>query len=122
MNLEQLRNHCLAKQGVTEDTPFDADTLVFRVGNKIFLFTGFDNTDPFHFSVKNTPEQVIALKEAHSAIVDGWHLNKQHWYRVLCDGSLSNDYLLSLADISYQLIFQSLPLKTRQSITECSAI
>ena len=120
MNLEILRDYCLSKPAVTEDTPFDAETLVFRVGGKIFLFTGFDNKDPFHYSVKNTPEQVIALQAEHSSIVPAWHLNKTHWMRVLCDGSLQDNFLLSLVDTSYQLIFDSLPLKQRKAILELS--
>ena len=113
MNLEILREYCLAKPFVTEDTPFDEDTLVFRIGGKIFLFTGFDNANPFHFSVKNTPEQVIALQESHSGIVPAWHLNKQHWFRVLCDGSLPDSFLFGLIDFSHDLIYSSLPRKVR---------
>jgi predicted DNA-binding protein (MmcQ/YjbR family) len=121
VNLESLRTYCLSKPAVTEDTPFDEETLVFRVGGKIFLFTGFDNADPFHFSVKNTPEQVIALQEQYAAIVPAWHLNKQHWFRVLCDSSLSDTHLKELIDVSYSLIFNSLPVKVRKEITEQSA-
>jgi len=31
MNIEQIRDYCLAKKGATEDFPFDQDTLVFKV-------------------------------------------------------------------------------------------
>ena len=40
MNIEELREFCLSKKGVTEDFPFGEDTLVFKVTGKIFLLTG----------------------------------------------------------------------------------
>ena len=43
MHIEQLRNFCIAKKGVTEHFPFDAVTLVFKVKGKMFLLTGLDS-------------------------------------------------------------------------------
>jgi predicted DNA-binding protein (MmcQ/YjbR family) len=31
MNIEDFRDYCIAKKGVTEETPFGPDTLVFKV-------------------------------------------------------------------------------------------
>ena len=42
MDLETFREYCLAKKGVTEELPFDPDTLVYKVMGKIFALTGFD--------------------------------------------------------------------------------
>ena len=42
MTLAYFRDYCLAKPGVTEDTPFDEDTLCFRVGGKIFSITSIN--------------------------------------------------------------------------------
>ena len=36
MNLEEFREYCLAKPKATESTTFGPDTLVFKVGGKIF--------------------------------------------------------------------------------------
>ena len=41
MNLEEFRKYCLSKKGVSEDFPFGEDTLVFKVGGKIFAITSF---------------------------------------------------------------------------------
>jgi predicted DNA-binding protein (MmcQ/YjbR family) len=35
MNIEEIRNHCLAKPAVTEGVPFGQDVLVFKVMNKV---------------------------------------------------------------------------------------
>jgi predicted DNA-binding protein (MmcQ/YjbR family) len=36
MNIEEIRDHCLAKPGVTEGFPFEEDVLVFKVMDKVF--------------------------------------------------------------------------------------
>ena len=40
LNIESIRNYCLAKPGVEEGFPFDEETLVFKVYDKIFLLMG----------------------------------------------------------------------------------
>lgn len=42
MNIEDLRLWCLEKAGVTESLPFGDDTLVFKVGTKMFLLANLD--------------------------------------------------------------------------------
>ena len=54
MNIEELREYCLSLKGVTEDFPFDATTLVFKVGGKMFCLT--DLEDKLSINVKNDPE------------------------------------------------------------------
>ena len=47
MNIEEIRDHCLAKPGVTEGFPFDETTLVFKVMNKMFALTGLEGDPPY---------------------------------------------------------------------------
>ncbi|MGZ3836053.1 MAG: MmcQ/YjbR family DNA-binding protein, partial [Mucilaginibacter sp.] len=61
MNIEEIRDHCLAKPGVTEGLPFGEDTLVFKVGEKIFLLISI--ADSTHFNVKCDPELAVELRE-----------------------------------------------------------
>ena len=42
MHIEEFRDYCLSKKGVTEQFPFDNVTLVFKVMGKIFALTGLD--------------------------------------------------------------------------------
>ena len=35
MNIEEIRDYCIAKPGVSEGFPFDESTLVFKVMNKV---------------------------------------------------------------------------------------
>ena len=52
--LEQIREYCLSKPGVTEDMKW-GDHLVFSVGLKMFAIFGLDQT-PINASFKTDPE------------------------------------------------------------------
>ena len=42
MNIEEYREHCIGKPGVTEGFPFDLNTLVFKVMGKVFALTNVE--------------------------------------------------------------------------------
>lgn len=75
MDIEQLRDYCLAKPGVEEGFPFGENTLVFKVKGKIFLLTGLINR-PLQFNVKCNPEKAIQLRETFPAVAPGFHEQK----------------------------------------------
>ena len=107
MNIEEFREYCIAKPGVTEEFPFDESTLVFKVMGKIFALT--DLVDEFSLNLKCDPERAIALREQYAAIQPGYHMNKAHWNSVKMDGSLSQKLILELIDHSYDLVVDKLP-------------
>ena len=116
MNIEQLRNHALAKPGVTEDQPFGDDVLALRVGGKIFALVALQAV-PLRVNLKCDPEEAIRLRELHAAILPGYHMNKQHWNTVLLDGTLKPSLVISMMDASYALILASLPKALRTSLS-----
>ncbi|HEK19199.1 MULTISPECIES: MmcQ/YjbR family DNA-binding protein [unclassified Mucilaginibacter] len=113
MHIEDLRDYCLAKPGVTESFPFGEDILVFKVGDKVFLLTGLNDHS---FNVKCDPEKAIELREQFSEVMPGFHMNKKHWNTVRTDGSLTNKQLKEMIDHSYELVFAALPKKVREEI------
>ncbi|GAB5523880.1 MAG: MmcQ/YjbR family DNA-binding protein [Roseivirga sp.] len=116
MYIDEFRDYCLSKKGVTETTPFGPDTLVFRVMNKMFAVTGIDT---FEFvNLKCDPERAAELREEYEGIRPGWHMNKKHWNSVMCDGSISDQMIREFTDHSYDLIVQSLPKKVREEWAE----
>lgn len=116
MNIEELRSYCLSKRGATESFPFGSDTLVFKVGGKIFLLTGLDS-HPLSFNAKCDPEQAVTLREQYpNSIFPGYHMNKKHWNTVQVDTELPESQLQRLIDHSYDLVIGSLSKKTRESI------
>jgi predicted DNA-binding protein (MmcQ/YjbR family) len=114
MNIEELREHCLQLQGVTEDFPFGEDTLVFRVGGKMFLLIGLSEAN--RFNVKCDPELAVELRDRYSEVKPGFHMNKTHWNTVHIDGQLTDKQLCEMMDHSYDLILKSLPKKTQEEI------
>ncbi|MGZ3753384.1 MAG: MmcQ/YjbR family DNA-binding protein [Mucilaginibacter sp.] len=114
MNIEEIRDHCLAKPGVTEGLPFGEDTLVFKVGEKIFLLISI--TDSTHFNVKCDPELAVELRERHTEVQPGYHMNKKHWNTIYTEGSLTRRQLSEMIDHSYDLVLKSLPKSIRENI------
>lgn len=115
MNIEEFYAYCLQKKGVSEQFPFDEHTLVFKVGTKIFALT--DITDFKSINLKCNPEWAIELREQYTAVQSGYHMNKKHWNTILLFSDLDDQLLKELIDHSYNLVFNSLPKKTRDEIT-----
>jgi predicted DNA-binding protein (MmcQ/YjbR family) len=116
MNIEELREYCMDKKHVTESFPFDNETLVFKVMNKMFALTGI-NSNPVSVNLKCDPEKAIALREEYSCVLPGYHMNKQHWNTVIVDGSVSDKLVMEWIDDSYNLIVASLPKRVREQMS-----
>lgn len=112
MNIEDIRDYCLAKKGTTEGFPFDEDTLVFKIGGKMFLLMSI-SSNPVEFNVKSQPEKALELRETYSSIYPAFHMNKTHWNSVRCDNSIPRKLIFELIDTSYSLVVNSLPKKLR---------
>ncbi|MFI5155922.1 MAG: MmcQ/YjbR family DNA-binding protein [Chitinophagales bacterium] len=113
MDIESLREYCLKKKGAKEEFPFGPDTLVFKVGGKVFLIVRLE-ASPLQFNVKCDPEKAIELRERYESIQPGYHMNKKHWNTIYVDGRLSEKMLTEMIDDSYMLIFDSLPKKKQK--------
>ena len=109
MDIESFRIHCLAKAGVTEELPFDNQTLVFKVMGKMFALTDVDLFTSIN--LKCDPEEAALLREQHDAVVPGYHMNKRHWNTILMDGSVSDALVIQWIDDSYNLVAVKLPKK-----------
>ncbi|WP_194976920.1 MmcQ/YjbR family DNA-binding protein [Aquiflexum lacus] len=113
MNITFFREYCLSKPGTSEDTPFDENTLCFKVGDKIFAIIDIELFESVN--LKCDPERAVELREEFAGIVPGYHMNKKHWNTVSFDGSVPDKIVLELVDHSYDLIFKSLPKNKRES-------
>lgn len=115
MNIEEYRQYCLAKPGTTEETPFDPDTLVFKVMGKMYALAGIEK---FSFiNLKCDPEYAIELREQYDgSITPGYHMNKKLWNSVSTDGSVPDDKIRHLINHSYELIVSKLPKKDREKL------
>lgn len=116
MNIEELRDYCIAKKGVEETLPFGPETLVFKVLGKVFLLTGLDSR-PLQFNVKCDPEKAVELREQFSCVLPGYHMNKKHWNTIIADGSASDKHLRQWIDHSYELVVSGLSKSDQKKLS-----
>lgn len=120
MNLENYYEYCLSKKGVTEHFPFDEDTLVFKVGGKMFALsslTQWEKGEP-SINLKCDPDRAQELRAEYSDIRPGFHMSKVHWNTITVNGELSTVMVKELIDHSYDLVFKSLTKKLQTEIQE----
>ena len=120
MNLETYYEYCLSKKGVTEHFPFDEDTLVFKVGGKMFVLSSLSQWEKGQPSVnlKCDPEYAQELRAEYDDIQPGFHMSKTHWNTITINASVSDALVKELIDDSYGLVFKSLTKKLQSEIQE----
>ena len=107
MNIEQIREQCIKKKGVTEEFPFDEETLVFKVSGKIFLLASLESI-PLQVNLKCDPEKGVELREEYESVQPGYHMNKKHWNTIIIDGSVSIRKISEWIEDSYNLVLSGL--------------
>ena len=114
MNIEEFRNYCLSKKGVTESCPFPKlqSILVFKVIDKMFTATDIETFESF--SIKCDPAKIDELRATYYSLQEPSYFSKKHWSKVIMDGSISDDILYKWLDISYDLVVAKLTKKQKQ--------
>ena len=113
MNIEEIRDYCLVKKGVTEGFPFNETVLVFKVMGKMFLLTDLDGSA---IVLKNDPERNMELRQEFSDIIGAFHMNKIHWNSVNYNGAVSNHLVKQLIDESYNIVVKGLTKKKKEEL------
>lgn len=119
LNIEHIREHCLKKKGVTEEFPFDEETLVFKVRGKIFLLASLECI-PLQVNLKCDPEKAIELREEYDSVQPGYHMSKIHWNTIIIDGTIPIVELFNWIDISYNLVVAKLKKSERDMLEKKS--
>lgn len=115
MNIEAFREYCIAKKGVTEEFPFDAQTLVFKVMGKMFALVALERL-PSQANLKCDPQRAIELRETYDGtIIPGYHMSKVHWNTLYLE-SLSPALVQELIDHSYALVVAGLTKKLQAEL------
>ena len=115
MNSRALRSLCLSFKGAEETFPFGPRTSVFKVGGKMFALSQL-GAESLRVSVKCEPELAVSLREAYTAVIPGYHLNKRHWNTVIIDGSLPDETVRDMVEDSYDLVVSKLPAASRRAV------
>jgi len=124
MQIDGLRDYCLAKKGVTEDFPFDEHTLVFKVMGKMFALVGLKKWEAGDCAInlKCDPEKAIELREQYpDEIYGGYHMSKKHWNTVVINGPhLTRKEIQHFINHSYELAVSKLTKKQKEELSKLS--
>ena len=115
MNVEKFREYCLKKAGVTEDSPFGPEHVVFKVAGKMFALLAFEEVPPTA-NLKCDPDRALELRDRYEQVRPGYHMNKKHWNTVEIDTGIPDAELREMIDHSYELVVKSLPKKQRDAL------
>lgn len=115
MNLEDFKEFCLSFNGVTQDYPFDNETiLAFKVMDKIFALTDVDKFDAIN--LKCDPVKAAMLRDLYSDVQPGRHMDKRHWNTIDPDGDLDDELLKEWIKDSYNLVVENLSRKKQKKL------
>ena len=119
MNIEQLREYCLAKNKATEDFPFDEHTLVFKVLGKMFALFPLEKWEKGEASMmlKCDPDYTVELREQYESIYAGPYVSNIHWNTIsLYTGEINPELVLQLIDHSYDMVVKGMTKKLREQL------
>lgn len=117
MNVESIIDYCLAKNGAVEDFPFDEDTLVLKVGGKMFALIPLEKI-PLQINLKCDPEKAVELRESFEDVQPGWHMSKKYWNTILLDGNIRWVDLKEWIDHSYDEVVKGLKKVEREKLKQ----
>lgn len=120
MTHKEFEEVILKMPGTWLDYPFGEDVAVYKVGPKDSLAKMFaliaEGSQPIRISLKCDPVLAEKLREEYESVLPGYHLNKKHWNTIIDSGQLERGYLLSLIELSYALVKDSLPKDVENKI------
>lgn len=123
MNIEELREYCLGIKGATECFPFDEDTLVYKVMDKMFVYYSLTpKNGDFFVSMKCDPEKSLSLREHYNGIIQGYHMDKKHWISVYLDSDVPDKMIEELINHSVEEVIKKLPRKKQDQYRMCETI
>lgn len=95
MDKAELMSFLSGFKGSMLTYPFDFETEVYKVGNKMFALIG--KTNGFlSVNLKGLPEDNYVLRSMFNSIIPGYHMNKEHWITVILDDAIDDSLIRKL--------------------------
>ncbi|WP_426497272.1 MmcQ/YjbR family DNA-binding protein [Streptomyces sp. D54] len=98
--------------GARPEHPFGDDWEVFKVRGKVFMLMTDVPGRPVVI-LKADPGEAHALREQHSHITPGYHMNKKHWITLEGGDGIDTELVKELVTDSYRLVVARLPKAER---------
>ena len=115
MDLAAVRDRCLALPETTESFPFGEQTLVFKVGGKMFALLSLDEL-PSRVVLKCDPERTVELRDRYATISTGPYFRNLHWNYVTLDGSVPSALVREMIEDSWRLVVGGLRKAERERL------
>ncbi|MEJ8801754.1 MmcQ/YjbR family DNA-binding protein [Pontibacter sp. H249] len=112
MNIEELRELCMALPGVTEDIKWGAD-LCFLIGDKMFCATSVDPPHAVSFKVK---DEEFGELTATAGVIPAPYLARYKWVQVQEWSILNDADWDTYVKQSYELIKAKLPKSKQKAL------
>ncbi|MGC9381909.1 MmcQ/YjbR family DNA-binding protein [Streptomyces sp. MH13] len=94
--------------GAELEHPFGPDWEVYKVRGKVFMLMTSVPGRPVVI-LKSEPDEAEALRETHTDVTPGYHMNKKHWITLEAGDSIDTKLVKELVTESYRLVVGNLP-------------
>lgn len=109
----RIIEYSLSLQNTREDFPFDQQTWVGKVHDKLFILTDILDEE-VRINLKCNPERAELLREEYEWILPGYHMSKKHWNTLVCHEAPQEWTLIKeLIDHSYEEVVKTIPKSKR---------
>ncbi len=113
MDLDTLREICMAKPGATEELQWEVH-LLYKVGGKIFCIGSLHQEDGVSLKV---PEDDFDELTSLPGIKQAGHMAKRMWIHIGEENKLTLKQWKERIDISYEMIRSKLPKKVQATLS-----
>ena len=115
MNIEELRDCCLAVKNAEECTSFGEDFLSYKIMNKVFAFFHLNPKEGEHFVVlKCDSDRTVELREKYYGITKGYYTGATlTWNSVYIQRDVPDALIAELIEHSVEEVVKKLPKKDR---------
>ena len=125
MDVTAIEARLLAHPGATRALHPSWGWMVYWVGGRQFaceLTASPDAKPPYEgrhlLSLKCDPGRIMELRAEHpGAVLPGYYSDGRTWASIDLDADLSEDLVLGLCDMSYELVFSKLPKRVQREVS-----
>lgn len=115
MDIEWVRQYCLSLPHATEELQW-GETLLFKIGGKIFALLNLDQARPNRLSIKCTPEEAAEMVE-REGIIPAPYLARNHWICFQDLQAITRAEMKAIIQSSYGLVVAKLPKKLKAQLS-----
>jgi len=115
IDIDSIREFCLTFPGAAEQVQWE-ESLLFKVGKKIFVIYNMGDLTPNRISLKSTPEAFEELIE-NEFVIPAPYLARNKWITLQDGCRLRPAEIKELITNSYNLVFSKLTKKLQNEIS-----